>query len=133
MSHPPQSPTGQQRSAKGRLGAVLATLAAIATILTFVFTYVIHSPSSPKPNPIPNPTTPNPGPASYSYSLSVQQGWMNDCEGNSNSVAKCQCELSYFEDRVSSQIFEQDYSAMGLPGVVPSQLAGASAECEELN
>ena len=67
----------------------------------------------------------NPAPARYS--AAVQQSWLNDCESRSfNTIPKCECELSYFEDHVSATVFEQDYSAMP-PGVVPAQLAGAEA------
>jgi hypothetical protein len=63
------------------------------------------------------------------YPAAVQQGWLNDCENSSSSfhtVPVCECELSYFENHVSAQQFEQDYGDT-LPGVVPPELAGAEA------
>jgi hypothetical protein len=73
-------------------------------------------------------TRPIPVPSLPLYPVAVQQGWLSDCESRSfNTVPKCECELSYFENHVSVQQFEQDYSAMP-PGVVPPELAGAE-EC----
>jgi hypothetical protein len=129
MNYSPPGSTGQQRpEKKGRVGSILVALAAIVTILTFILTYVVHSHNQTQPTPpSPVPSSSGPGP----YPQSIQQGWMNDCEGNNNSQAKCQCELSYFEQHASAQQFEQDYSAMP-PGVVPPQLAGAAADCLNL-
>jgi hypothetical protein len=70
---------------------------------------------------------PTPSITSKPYPAVVQQGWLNDCESLSfNTIPKCECELTYFENRVTAQQFEQDYSAMP-PGVVPPELAGAEA------
>jgi hypothetical protein len=61
------------------------------------------------------------------YPAAVQQGWLSDCESRSfNTAPKCECELSYFENHVKAEQFEQDYSEMP-PGVVPPELAGAEA------
>lgn len=103
---------------------------AIAAIIAAAAIGVWKGASHPEPTPSPGPSSTGTQSTlnSASYPLSVQQGWMNDCEGNNNSQAKCQCELTYFEQHASSQQFEQDYSAMP-PGVVPSQLAGAAGQC----
>lgn len=59
------------------------------------------------------------------YPAAVQQGWLSDCGSRSfNTAPKCQCELAYFENHVTAEQFEQDYSEMP-PGVVPPELAGA--------
>lgn len=57
------------------------------------------------------------------YPTAAEQSWMSSCETiNNNTPAICGCELSYFEQHVSYQQFEQDYGDMP-PGVVPPELA----------
>ncbi len=85
------------------------------TIVIVVVIGTIHSTT---------PSTP-----STLYPAAVQQSWLNDCENSSSSfhtVPVCECELTYFENHVSAQQFEQDYGDMP-PGVVPPELAGAEA------
>jgi hypothetical protein len=128
-------PSSQRHTSKGAIGKLLATLAAIATILTFIFTYVIHSPSTHSGEPggqggshsSDQRAAQHEG--SYSYPVNLQNEWLSDCENNNFSVSSCQCKLSFFESHATYQQFEQDYSAMP-PGVVPSQLSGASAGCD---
>jgi hypothetical protein len=69
--------------------------------------------------------TPNPPSLPNPFPTAVQQQWLSDCEGRSfNTAAKCQCQLSYFEQHATAQQFEQDYGAMP-PGVVPPEFPGA--------
>jgi hypothetical protein len=92
-----------------------------------VITVVIVIGSRIQPNPPGPSTVPSSSQPAYTYPAAVQQGWLNDCESRSfNTIPKCQCELSYFENHVSATVYEQDYSEMP-PGVVPAQLAGAEA------
>lgn len=70
-------------------------------------------------------------PPTTRYPAALQQEWLGDCESLSfNTAPECGCELSYFENHVSAQQFEEDYSAIP-PGVVPPELAGAE-ECSSL-
>jgi hypothetical protein len=68
---------------------------------------------------------PNTSPPTNPFPAAVQQQWLNDCEGRTfNTVSKCQCELSYFEQHATAQQFAQDYGAMP-PGVAPPEFPGA--------
>ena len=105
---------------KGRIAAVIGTVAAIVTILTFIFTHPWHQDST-APGPSPSITTTW---KLGAYPLAAEEGWMSDCTGGNNSQSKCACELSYFEHHASYPQFQSDYSAMP-PGVVPPELSGA--------
>lgn len=55
---------------------------------------------------------------------------MTACEQrNGTSVSLCQCDLRYFEDRVSAQVFVQDSGENGAAGVPPPQLADVINVC----
>jgi hypothetical protein len=67
----------------------------------------------------------SPPPPTVPFPAAVQQQWLSDCEGLSfNTPAKCQCQLSYFEEHATAVQFVQDYGAMP-PGVVPPEFPGA--------
>jgi hypothetical protein len=109
--------TGRNASFRGFLKAlpliVKILLALFGGGTTVIVVVVIGSGLNPNTSP------PVPFPAA------VQQQWLNDCEGQSfNTPAKCQCELSYFEEHATAQQFEQDYGAMP-PGVAPPEFPGA--------
>jgi hypothetical protein len=58
------------------------------------------------------------------YPAAVQQRWLSDCEARTGA-ATCECDLSFFEQSVSYQQFEHDYSAVQ-PGAVPPELSGSN-------
>jgi|SRR5271165_3654489 len=130
MSYPLPGGPGQrqQPEKKGRIAAVIGTVAAIVTILTFIFTHPWQQdPPGPGPSPSPSVTT------TWSlgaYPQAAEEGWMSDCTGRNNSQSTCACELSYFEHHASYPQFQSDYSAMP-PGVVPPELSGA-VSCSNL-
>lgn len=102
-------------------GAIAAILAAAVIGLWRVATSQgSSSQSSTSSLSTPTPTT--------TFLATAQQGWMNDCESAGHSPSTCQCELVYFEQNVSYQTFQQDYSATP-PGVVPQQLDKAIGAC----
>lgn len=129
MANPRKEETKRPRSLLDLFQAlplILRLLIAIfggGTVITVVTIIGAHSqPTPPGPPPVSGSSQP-----AYTYPAAVQQGWLNDCESRSfNTIPKCECELSYFENHVSATVFEQDYSAMPA-GVVPAQLAGAEA------
>jgi hypothetical protein len=110
----------------GRVVGALTALAAVATILTFIFTYVIghHGGGGQGGGGGGGATTPS----LTTYPAAAQQNWLSSCEGNQDSASTCQCDLSYFEQHASYQQFEQ-YSGAIMPGVVPVQLDHAIEVC----
>lgn len=124
-SPPYQGPPGKPRKENNEPGRsflgflkaaplIVKVLLAIFGGGTTITIIIVIGTAVSTPSPSPNP-----------YPAAIGQGWLNDCEGLSlNSPSKCECELSYFEQHVTAQQFEQDYGAMP-PGVVPAQLAGA--------
>jgi hypothetical protein len=113
-----------------RIRRSLAALGAIATILTFIFTYVLHQ------HTIPDGAGGGFGPkggvssVSHSYPAQFLSEWMSDCETSSPSASPsvCGCELSYFEQHASYRTFLQYYSGT-IPGTVPAQFTGAAGQC----
>lgn len=113
-----------------RIGLILGIGASVVAILTFIFTY--GHPSTGVSQPPNSPTATGSGTGTgtgNAYPPQAQQDWLNACEQTSNAtVAYCQCELSYFEQHASYQVFEQEYGNMP-PGVPPPQMANASNSC----
>ncbi len=56
---------------------------------------------------------------------------MNDCENGGHSQPTCQCELSYFEQRVSYQTFQQGCDNDSV-SPTPAQQARAAAIAAEI-
>jgi hypothetical protein len=113
-----------------KITGILATLAAIATILTFVFTYVLNHHNSSGGGGGGTGSGDGRSLVSGSYPAQFRSQWMSDCETSSPSASPsvCECELSYFELRASYATFLQDYSAT-IPGTVPAQFSGATGQC----
>jgi hypothetical protein len=110
-----------------RIGIILGIAASIATILGFLFGG--SSPPTPPSPPVGSGSAAIGGSLPSPYPAQVQQQWLNDCEQRNNtSVSFCQCELSYFEQHASYQVFEQEYGNSN-PGVPPAQLANVSSSC----
>jgi hypothetical protein len=122
---------GQKPEREGpytRLNAYVAIAGVIIAYLTLAYT-VHWPPFSPA---TPNPRPPIPGSSPTPYPTDVQQAWLSACEQRNNtSVSLCQCELTYFEQHASLQVFEQDYGQVQ-PGTIPPHYADVVNVCGTL-
>jgi hypothetical protein len=120
------SPGSPRMSGKKKwtIGGALTGAASIATILTLLITAGQSSSSQSQQG---NGQSQGDSPAAVAYPVNIQTNFLNACEENGTQAA-CQCSLSWFEQHVSLQQFEQDDAEAG-QGVTPSDLTLAEEAC----
>jgi hypothetical protein len=112
----------------GRVAAMLAVLASIATILGFVISLESKSSTTPQPGPITavssaNPTvSPNqvvssnqvssPNPTGSAYPASAENSFLSTCYQNAGlSTSHCRCDLNWFEANYPYSYYSGLYGA----------------------
>jgi hypothetical protein len=121
------SPGSPRMSGKKKwtIGGALTGAASIATILTLLITAGQSSSSSQGQQG--NGQSQGDSPATATYPVNIQTNFLNACEENGTQAA-CQCSLSWFEQHVSLQQFEQD-DAEADQGITPPDLTLAEEAC----
>lgn len=104
------------------LAGMLAVLASIATILTFVFTVMNKPSTTPQHTPTVAANSSGPasssspvgssGPASSSGQAGLVNSYMTNCEQNVGTLSVCRCTLNWFEAHDSYSQFLQDFAAL---------------------
>jgi hypothetical protein len=107
---------------KWTIGGALTGAASIATILTLLITAGQSSQSQSG-----NGKSQGDSAVTAAYPVNIQTNFLNACEEN-GTQAGCQCDLSWFEQHVSLQQFEQD-DAEADQGVTPPDLTLAAESC----
>jgi hypothetical protein len=109
-------------SRKGRAGAILGTMASIATILTLFITLGQSSSSSTTP-----PSTPSTTQAAFP--ANVDKNYLSSCEQSSNGNATfCQCTLNWFQTNVTLTQFLADEDELN-NGQTPPDVTNAENAC----
>jgi hypothetical protein len=129
MSSQAESGRGSRRK---KLGGALGAAASVATILTLFLT-IGQNHSSPGGSSGGSPggsSGGSPGGTTQTqaaYPVNIQTNWLNSCEVDS-TVATCQCGLTWFEQNVPLQQFEQDQAEFN-QGTEPTDLVEARQAC----
>jgi hypothetical protein len=110
------------------LAGMLAVLASIATILTFIFTIMNRPSTTPQHTPTiaanssstvgssgpanSSSAAGSSGPANSSGQASLVNSYMTNCEQNVGTVSVCRCTLKWFEAHDSYSQFLHDFAAL---------------------
>ncbi|HEX4705308.1 MAG TPA: hypothetical protein VH352_24485 [Pseudonocardiaceae bacterium] len=121
-SVPPER-NGPTRKQKVTFGTALGIAASIATILTLFLTLGQEQPQQSN--------TPRGGAGTVTpanvYPANVQANFLNSCEA-SGPQSVCECSLSWFQNHVGIQQFEQDETDVN-QGFQPADVANVQAAC----
>ena len=124
----PQAGRGSRRK---KLGGALGAAASVATILTLFLTIGQNHGSSggSSGGPAGGASGGSGGTTQTqaAYPVNIQTNWLNSCEVDS-TVATCQCGLTWFEQNVPLQRFEQDQAEFN-QGTEPADLVEARQAC----
>ena len=104
------------------LAGMLAVLASVATILTFIFTIMNRPSTTPQHNPTiaanssspansSNPATSS-NPANSSGQVGLANSYITNCEQNVGTMSVCRCTLNWFEAHDSYSQFLRDFAAL---------------------
>jgi hypothetical protein len=122
----PAEPPGRTRRQKVTFGTALGVAASIATILTLFLT-LGQQPSQQQSTVPKNADTGTAATPVNIYPASVQTNFLNSCEAN-GSAWICQCSLSWFEQHVGINQFNQDEIEVD-QGNVPADITSVEQAC----
>jgi hypothetical protein len=121
----PAGPPGRTRRQKVTFGTALGVAASIATILTLFIT--LGQQPSQQQSTVPNGNSADTATPANIYPAGTQANFLNSCEA-SGSARVCECSLSWFEQHVGINQFNQDEIEVD-QGTLPADITSVEQAC----